>query len=211
MAKLNLGGATSGAASGAATGAAFGGLPGSILGGLFGGITGLFGRKKKAKKRSTLDKRQQQLNEAQSEGIFGRGPLADLYNYDPEKANAVFDQNVARKAYRDFNEKLAPGITGNFRSKGLENSSYVAEALGRTGRDVQENLDALRSQTLYNTENQAREARRNAIENFQNRNTMAYDVNNGGFDIGDVLNSVPKEIIDELVNRYGSKRNTGGL
>lgn len=210
MPKANWGGAASGAASGAAAGSAI--LPGwgTAIGGAVGFFGGLFGggRKKKKKKISTLDKRQQQLNDTQHEAIFGKGPLSDLYNYNPDQANDVFSKTIANPAYRDFKEKLAPEITGNFRSQGLQNSSYVGDALSKAGRDVQESLDAQRAQYLYGEQKDARSAKRNAVENLQNRQTMAYDQaapSSGGGGIDSILRSITPDAIegikDFLVNK----------
>lgn len=209
------GGAT-GALSGASTGATIGSvIPGvgtaigAGIGGLFGGVAGLFGSKKKKKKKvSSLDKRQQQLNKQQHDSILGKGPLADLYNYDPEAANAVFDQNQARVAYRDLNEKAIPSLTGSFRKEGLMNSSYAGDAIGRLTRDVQETLMGERSKFLYDEQKDARTARRGAVENLQNRQTFAYDKNasgGGGFDINSVLKSVTPEMTDQIANYFKPK------
>ena len=112
MPKANWTGGATGAISGASTGAMFGGPVGAGIGGIIGGVAGLFGGgKKKKKKRSTLDKRQQMLNEQQHQAVLGEGPLADLYNYNPEEANSVFDKTVANPAYRKFKEELAPQVT----------------------------------------------------------------------------------------------------
>lgn len=179
---------------------------GGALGGLFGG-----GRKR-AKKRSTLDKNQQKLNEEQHNSIFGKGALADLYNYNPEKANAVFDKNVANPSYRNFKEKLAPEITGSFRSKGLQNSSYAGDALAKLARDVQEGLDAKRSDYLYNQENNATSAKRNAVENLQNRTTFDYDTNNNsGFDINKILGGFTPQIASGLSNGFGMQNSPNKL
>lgn len=205
------GGAT-GALSGASTGGAIGGPWGAAAGGLIGGVAGLFGggdKKKKKKKISSLDKRQQALNAKQHQAILGKGPLADLYNYDPEAANRVFDQNIANPAYRKFQESVIPGITGQFRSQGLMNSSYVGDAISRLARDVQENLNAQRSQYLYGEQKEARNAKRNAVENLQNRQTFAYDTaaqNNGGFDVNRVLDSITPEMIDQAKNYFSPKK-----
>lgn len=189
----------SGLISGASTGSVFGPI-GTIGGGLIGGVAGLFGggRKKKKKKISTLDKKQQALNDAQHESIMGKGPLADLYNYDPQAANDVFNKTISNPAYREYQEKLAPQITGQFRNNGLMNSSYAGDALAKTARDIQEGLDAQRTQYLYGEQKDARTAKRNAVENLQNRQTMAYDTaapNNSGFDINSVLSSISPEMI----------------
>jgi hypothetical protein len=207
------GGAT-GAISGASTGATVGSVipgvgtaVGAGVGALVGGVGGLFGKKKKKKKVSTLDKKQQKLNEEQYQALYGEGPLADLYSYDPEAANAVFDQNIARVAYRDLNERAIPSVTGQFRSQGLMNSSYAGDAVAKLARDVQENLDAQRTQYLYGEQKDARTAKRSAVENLQNRNTFAYDTaaQSGGFDINQVLNSITPEMTDQIANYFKSK------
>lgn len=177
----NYGGAASGAVSGASTGATVGSVipgvgtaVGGAVGAVVGGVAGLFKKKKKKKKLSTLDKDQQKLNKAQHGAMFGEGPLADLYNYDPEKANEVFDKNIGRKAYRDLNEKAIPSVTGQFRSNGLMQSSYAGDAIAKLARDVQESLDAQRTSYQFGLEQEAKGAKRNAVENLQNRNTQAY-------------------------------------
>jgi hypothetical protein len=205
MPKPNYTGGATGAISGAATGSAFGPV-GTVAGGIIGGVAGLFGGgSKKKKKRSTLDKNQQRLNKYQHEGILGKGPLADLYNYNPEEANSVFDKTIANPAYRKFKEELAPGITGQFRSNGLMNSSYAGDALSKIARDIQEGLDAQRSQYLYGEQKDARSAKRNAIENIQGNQTFAYDKaapTNSGFDIGSVLKTITPEMIDQTKNYF---------
>ncbi len=203
------GGAT-GALSGAATGGSIGGPWGAAIGGVVGGVAGLFGKKKKKKKVSSLDKRQQALNEKQHQAILGEGPLSDLYNYDPEAANAVFDQNVANPAYRKFQEDVIPGISGQFRSNGLMNSSYAGDAISKLARDVQENLNSQRTQYLYGEQKDAQNAKRQAVEGLQNRQTFAYDKNSsgGGFDINKVLGSITPDMIDQAKNYFSPKAGT---
>lgn len=206
-------GGAKGALGGASTGATIGSvIPGvgtaigAGVGGLIGGVAGLFGSKKKKKKKvSSLDKRQQELNNQQHDSILGKGPLADLYNYNPEEANAVFDKTIANPAYRNYQEKLAPEITGQFRSNGLQNSSYAGDALAKTARDIQENLNGKRAEYLYGEQNNARNAKRSAVENLQNRQTFAYDKNagtGGGFDINSVLKSITPEMTDQLAEYF---------
>jgi hypothetical protein len=210
----NFTGAASGALGGAATGASLGSvIPGigtaigAGVGGLFGGIAGLFGNRKKKKKISTFDKRQKQLNEQQHQAVLGQGPLADLYNYDPEAANAVFDQTVSRKAYRDLKEQAIPGVTGQFRSQGLMNSSYAGDAISKLTRDVQENLDAERTRFQYGQQSDARSAKRAAIDNLQNRTTFDYDIGEKPFNISSILNSITPEMKKEFKD-YFSKQST---
>jgi len=171
----------SGAASGAMAGSA-GGPVGTAVGAAVGGAAGLWGggRKKKAKKRSTFDKRQKQIHEDQYGSYYGQGPFADLYNYDPEQANKVFDETVANPAYRDFGEKVIPKVTGQFRQGNIMDSSYTGDALSKAGRDVQERLNAQRSQYMYGLQKEARDAKRSSMENYQNRTTFDYDTSARG-------------------------------
>lgn len=206
MPKADFTSGATGAISGASTGAMLGGPLGAAAGGLIGGVAGLFGGgKKKKKKRSTLDKKQQALNDNQHSAILGEGPLADLYNYDPEAANNVFDKTIANPAYRKYKENLAPQITGQFRSQGLMNSSYAGDALAKTARDIQENLDAQRSKYLYGEQQDARNAKRQGVENLQNRQTFAYDTaapTNGGFNINTILDSISPEMISGVKDYF---------
>ena len=206
MPKADFTSGASGAISGAATGASLGGPWGAVAGGIIGGVGGLFGGgKKKKKKRSTMDKQQQKLYGDEHSAIYGEGPLADLYNYNPEQANEVFDKTIANPAYRKYKEELAPGITGQFRSQGLMNSSYAGDALAKTARDIQEGLDAQRSKYLYGQEQEARQAKRSGINSLQGRSTFAYDKaapSNSGFDINSVLSSITPEMISGVKDYF---------
>lgn len=169
-----------------------GGAQGFAAGGPVGGVIGLtkgfFGKKKR--KKSHLEKRQKQLNKDQYSAFQGEGPLADLYNYDPEKANEVFDKTIGRYAYRDLHERAIPEVTGQFRNKGLMQSSYAGDAIAKLTRDVQESLDAQRAQTLYNEQKEARQAKRQGIEQYQNRSAPVKQqkTSGGGFDVGNIVN-----------------------
>lgn len=203
----NWGEAGQGAASGAITGGSIGGPWGALAGGALGGIAGLFGKKKKRNKRlSSLDPNQQNINQQQYASFLGEGPLADLYNYDPEQANSVFDQTIANPAYQNFQENIVPTITGQFRSNNLQNSSYSGGALGKAGADVQRGLDAQRAQYLYGQEQGAQTAKRSGIENFQNRQNFAYDnAAPQGFDINQILSSISPEVLSGLQGHFGKK------
>jgi hypothetical protein len=193
----NWGAGASGAASGAMAGGSVGGPWGAAIGGVIGGVAGLFGSKKK-KKRSTFDKQQKRLYDLEHQSLLGQGPLADLYNYNPQMANKVFTENYANPAYQDFQEQVVPTITGQFRKQGLMNSSYAGDALSKLARDVQQGLDAKRTQYLYNQETDARNARRNAINSIQGRSTFAYDkAPSNGFNIADITNSATPDLINQ--------------
>ena len=133
----------------------------------------IFGNKK-AKKRSTMDKNQKKLWKDYNAGINGEGPLADLYKFDPQKATQNFQQNVARPAYENYQENVVPTITGAFRSKGLGNSSYAAQALERGGRMTQNDLNAKMTDYLFNQENSVNDRRANAVNNALGMTTFDY-------------------------------------
>ena len=189
MPKPDWSGGVGGAVSGAASGAYVGSIGGPIgtavgagLGFLGGGASGLFGGKKKKKKGqngpnklSTLDPQQQQLYDQYVSSLRGEGPFSNLYNYDTEGANANFDANVSRPAYRNFQENIIPGITGQFRGGNLGRSSYVGESLSRAGRDVQEGLDAQRSNMIFQGQQQANMNKQNAINNILGTQTFSYE------------------------------------
>ncbi len=171
----DVGTGVSGGITGAATGFASGGPPGAVIGGIVGLTSGLFKKKKQKKKKpiSTLDPQQQQLYNEYISSLRGEGPHASLFNYDSEAANANFEKNVGRPAYRQFEENIIPGITGQFRKANIGQSSYTGEALSRAGRDVQENLDALRSDMQFQGQQQANQNKQNAINQILNMQTTA--------------------------------------
>jgi len=174
MPKLDFGGGAAGAASGAALGSGI--LPGvgTAVGAVAGGLLGLFGRKKKQKKISTLDKTQQGIYNKYAQGLQGQGQYADMFNFDPEKQRDVFNQTYAQPAYQQFQEEVVPGITGQFRGGNLQNSSYLGGALAKAGTNVQKNLDAQLAQMLYQGQNDSVERRINGINNLLNMQTFAY-------------------------------------
>jgi hypothetical protein len=206
---LNYSGAAGGVLSGASTGAMFGPY-GAAIGGVAGGLLGLFsGGKKKKKKMSTLDKKQKQLYGDVNQGLYGEGPFKDLYNWDAEGYNNVFDQTVQRPALRNFQENIIPQITGQFRGNNLMNSSYTGEALSRAGRNVQENLDAERARMQFEGSQQARAAKQNQINNIINANTQAMQrpqSQNPGM-IDQLLNGLSGSAGDYLADYLNKTRN----
>lgn len=173
----NWGSGATGAASGAAAGSTFGPV-GTAAGAVIGGIAGLFGSKKKKKKSpkrvSAFDPMQEGVYKDQVDALRGQGQFADLYNYDADVANSNFDMNVANPANRQFQEDIIPQITGQFRGNNLQNSTYAGEGLAKAGRQVQEGLNAARSQMHYQGQNDVMNRKANAIENTLNRSTFAY-------------------------------------
>lgn len=207
----NWGGAAGGAVTGAQLGSGFG-PPGAAIGGVLGGIAGLFGSKKKRpKKRSTFDKEQQGLYQDYVSAIRGKGPFSNLYQYDANQANNVFDQNVARPAYRGFQENIIPQITGQFRSNNLMNSSYAGEALARRGRDVQENLDALRAAQQFEGQQAAQNRQQQGIQNILGMTTFDYDPSNQQPNsIDRILNGLAPVAGQTFGNFLNKRMNAGG-
>lgn len=211
---VDFGNAISGAVKGGATGAA-GGPWTAAAGAVTGGLLGLFGSKKKKKKKkvSAFDPQQQELYSQHNQAIQGQGPMADLYNWDANQANDVFEKNVANPAYRNFNENIVPRVTGEFRSNNLQNSSYAADALARHGRDVQESLNAKRADIQFSGQQNAQTAKRNAIENTLNRSTFAQPTptEKAPSTIDQILNSVGPQASQWIMDYIGKKNSSNGI
>lgn len=139
------------------------------------GVYNALSKKKKPKRRSTLDRNQQKLWDTYNQGVMGEGPLADMYNFNPQKASQNFQMNVANPAYQNFQEQIMPQITGSFRGRGLGNSSYAAQALGSAGRNVQNDLNAKMYDYLYNQEQSMADRKQNAMNNILGTQTFAYE------------------------------------
>lgn len=214
MAKYDAGSAVSGAIAGASLGSNFGPW-GTGAGALVGGVGSLFGSKKKKKKPNRLDSfdpQQRALYDEYINGIRGQGPMAGQFGFDANGYNQVFDQTVGRPAYRNFQENIVPQITGQFRGNNLQNSSYHGEALSRAGRNVQENLDALRNQNVFQGQQQAQNSKQNAINSILGMTTFNYEkpeARSGGID--QILNSVAPqagEWFADYLKGLGSKTAT---
>lgn len=135
--------------------------------------------------------------------------MADLYNWNAEGANENFDKNVSRPAYRNFNENIVPTITGQYRGSNIMNSSYSGEALSRAGRNVQESLDAQRSNMQFNGQQNALEARRNAIPGVLNMTTQRDNANNPStFD--QIANAVGPHAAEYVADYLKPKTNNSG-
>jgi len=176
---FNTGGALSGAGSGAATGFSVGGPWGAAIGGVAGGLLGAFGlsreRKKKAKKLSTLDPTQQGIYNEYARGVQGKGGrFQDLFNFNPQQTTDYFNRNVAAPAYEQYQQNVIPGITGQFRGRNLQNSSYLGGALSNAGRDVQRNLDTQLANMLQSAQENSVSNRINGINNILGTQTFAY-------------------------------------
>ncbi len=209
MAKYSAASGASGALSGAATGAALGSfIPvlgtavGGIGGAIIGGLSGLFGsKKKKMKRKSTLDPQQRQLYNDYVAGLRGQGPNAGMFSHDADAANKNFDLNVANPAYRQYRENVIPNITGQFRNNNIGNSSYTGEALSRHGRDIQESLNAARSQMHTEGKRYADQNRLSGMNTILGTNTFDYKQPSGsGIDniLGQLAPKAGEYIFDYL-------------
>ena len=147
---------------------AIGGLPGmgyqAYKGGLFD-----------PQKLSSLSPEQQQLFEQMAAALQGGGgPLADLYNFDPEQTRQQFTEQYAEPAYQQFQEEVIPGITGQFRGQNLQNSSYLGGGLAKAGSDVQSNLNSQLSKMLMEAQQGALGRKQGGLNNILNMQTFAY-------------------------------------
>ncbi len=169
---FNWGKSATGAGTGAVYGAQIGGPFGALAGGGIGALGGLFGDKK-SKQISTFDPHQKQLYEQQSQALQGGGgPLSDLYGqYNPQLMKDYYQQAYAQPAYQEFQENVVPTITGQFRGKNLQNSSYLGGALAKAGTNVQNNLNAQMAELLYKGQNSQMDRRSNALDRILNFQT----------------------------------------
>ncbi len=200
-----------GAAGGAALGSTFGPV-GTALGAVGGGILSLFGGKKKGKKKvSRFDDQQQQLYDQRMQALRGQGPFADIYSFNADKANTNFDKNIAAPATRDWEENKIPAITGNFRGRNLQNSSYLGESLTKSGRDLQEGLNAKRYDYIYSGEEAAKGYKRDTIDKTLNQNTFDYDSSKGGGSVIDQILEAGGQEAGQWFANYLRKKKSGSL
>lgn len=173
----------------------------SVLGSFFGG---------KGKKRSTLDKRQKKLYKDQMSAIYGKGPLANLYQFDPNATTQMFQDVYAKPAYQQFQEEVVPNITGSFRGKNLQNSSYLGQGLSKAGSDVQAGLDRNLAEMLYKGQQDALNRRANAISGLQGMNTQAIDTSGSPLDefLAQLGGAGSKYILENIFKTPGT---TGGM
>jgi hypothetical protein len=184
----------------------------STVGSMFGG-----GKKKKAKKRSTLSPEEQKLHQDYISGLRGEGPMAGMFNFNPEQVNSNFENMVARPAYRQFQENIIPGITGQFRGANIGNSSYTGEALGRAGRNVQESLDAQRANALYKAEQSSIDRKMRGVDSALNIKTFDWErpQESGGSPFDKILGMAgehgAKFLVDKFIGSTGSAASIPGV
>ncbi len=213
MSKFNTESAFGGGVTGASYGGTAAGIPGAIIGGVAGFVSGgLFGgkKKKKPKKLSTLDANQQNLYDQYSQGVQGQGPMADLFKFDPEQATDVFNKLYAKPAYQKFQEEVVPGITGAFRGKNLQNSSYLGGALAKAGTDVQNNLNANMSNMIYKGQQDSISRRIDAVNNILNTQTFAYQKDDSGSNPWDQAFSGLASGAGKIASKYALNKMSAG-
>jgi hypothetical protein len=206
-------------AGGAGAGSAAGPW-GTALGGVAGAVYSLFsggGKKKnKKKKLSRFDENQAKLYQQKYDALQGKGPLGDIYSHNPEKANKNFDLNYDAPATRNWLETKVPEITGQYRKNNTFNSSYSGEALARSGRDLQEGLNAKRYDYLYKGEENAKANKRDSIDKLLSMQTFDYDDSKGGGNFIDELietggKDAGKWFVDFLKKRGNTATVSGSL
>lgn len=172
---FDFGSALSGAGTGAITGAQLGGPWGALFGGGLGALSGLFGGQGKKNNVSTFDPRQKQLFDQSVTALQGGGgPLADVYGqYDPALMRDFYEKAYAQPQYQEFERNIVPTITGQFRGKNLQNSSYLGGALAQAGTNVQNNLNAQLAQMLFEGQRSSLDRRSNALDRILNMQTFA--------------------------------------
>lgn len=149
-----------------------------LAGGLIPGFGKGISNSLKPGKLSSLDKTQQQIYGSYANALMGQGgPLADIYQFDPDALRNMFQQVYAQPAYQSFQENVIPEITGQFRGKNLQNSSYLGGALGKAGTQVQQGLDAQLAQMLYNAQQDTLNRKSKGISDILNMQTFAYKDN----------------------------------
>lgn len=143
----------------------------SFLGGLIPGLS----KSLKPNTVSTFDPTQQELYGAYANAIQGKGgPLGDIFSYDPEALRNMYNQVYAQPAYQNFRENTIPSITGSFRGRNLQNSSYLGGALSKAGTDVQKGLDANLAQMLYSAQQDSLNRKRQGLSDILGMQTQAY-------------------------------------
>ena len=106
-------------------------LPFAGFGALGGAAFNRLNKTRKPKKVSLLDDRQENILELLNQAAQGQGPFAGLTQTDPEQTAGFFNEAVAQPLINQFNEEILPGITGQFRGKGLGQSTFAGQAAAR--------------------------------------------------------------------------------
>jgi len=126
-------------------------------------------------KLSSLSPEQQQIFQQLTQALGGGGgAFGDLFGFDPEKVREQYTKQYAEPAYQQFQEQTVPGITGAFRGKNLQNSSYAGGALAKAGTDVQSNLNAQLAGMMSNAEQQSLQRKQGGLNQLLNMQTFAY-------------------------------------
>ena len=202
MAGFDLGSAFGGGVSGAGAGSMFwpwGTVAGSILGFLGGGFGG---GQSKPKMKSTLDPEQKKLYGDLNQGVYGSGPLADLFQSDPQALRNMYEETYVNPAMQRFQRQTVPTITGAFRGKGLGGSSYAGNAVAQAGVDVQSGLDAQLAKMLYQSDQDALSRRMSAVDRILGTSTMAQQPP-GSNSINRLIEQFGPKALEMLFNKFG--------
>lgn len=178
----------------------------SLVGAFAGSRGGDDDRSSKPKKLSTLDSSQQSLMKDYQNSLYGKGPFSDAFGMDPEAIQNVFQQNFAQPAYQNFQEEVVPGITGAFRGKNLQNSSYLGGALGKAGTRVQQDLNAKLAQMMYDAQQQGFDRRIDAVRNIIGTQKFAYErpqEKDTSDPFMDIISGLAPKAFEYALNKWG--------
>lgn len=124
------------------------------LGALGAGGSAIRGSKK-PKKVGLLSPGQQDIQSLIQAAIQGQGPLANITSNDPQQSAQRFSQAVAEPLITQFQEEILPSITGQFRGKGLGQSTFAGQAAARAGEGLERQLASGLSQFQSSQDQQA--------------------------------------------------------
>lgn len=153
--------------------------------------------RKKPKQVSLQSKKQRRLQDDMYNSFYGRGNFNDLFApTDYDALNQRFEESYARPAMRRFKEEIIPSITGQFRGGGIMESDVAANALARSGRDLEETLAAQRGDFLYRQSEADKDRRLRGIQGYINSNQVA--TSPGGYAPFDA-------VMSEIGSRFGNE------
>lgn len=146
-------------------------LGAGIAGSAYGALRG----SKKPKKVNLLDPQQQSIFDSLVQAAQGGGGVfEDLVSYDPQRTSDLFNTAVAEPLINQFNEQILPGITGQFRGKGLGTSTYAGQAAARAGEGLERQLASQLANTQNQAYNQSQQNLSNILSKILNTQTYGY-------------------------------------
>ena len=112
-----------------------------------------------------MDAGQQQLLDLINEGISkGTGPLAEMFNFSPEK----FKEGVSNPIMKQFQEDILPQLQHKFINNNNLLGSSFQKAQAKAGTDLQSKLAAL----MYEAQNQKDQQKLSGIQTALGKQTV---------------------------------------